>query len=88
MNVEIHLLVLKNCSDSVFLIGFLTRGVFSRLTNRIRINNVVQPQHNKSRQIRRPIRNEDNGNSCIGIESSLFFKTSRKGIFGINCYII
>lgn len=35
-----------------------SRNVFSRLANRIKTKGVVQPQHNKGRQIRRPVRDE------------------------------
>ena len=35
-----------------------SRNVFSRLANRIRTKGVIQPQHNKDRQIRRPVRDE------------------------------
>ena len=35
-----------------------SRKVFSRLANRIRISGVIQSQHNKSKQIRHPLRNE------------------------------
>ncbi|XP_026828192.1 uncharacterized protein LOC113562595 [Ooceraea biroi] len=35
-----------------------SRNVFSRLAKRIRTKGVIQPEHNKSRQIHRPIRDE------------------------------
>jgi len=58
VTVEIHLLQLKDCDGNVILIGLLTRETFSHVSKRIKIKGVIQPQHNKATQIRRPIRDE------------------------------
>jgi len=59
VSVEVHSLQLKDCGGNDILIGLLIRKVsLSRLAKRIKIKGVVQPQHNKATQIRRPIRDE------------------------------